>query len=490
MTAQATTFLKLTLLLLTSVVVSSFPILVRHLERPNRPFPLHTGTIRRKTQVSSTSSAWITSLSTEFDSEAALNELLSSVGPHVPDVAFLFVGAKHAGKFAAIVKRASERLPQTQLMALVGGGIVGEGSEIDQPKLPAMSMLSGVLPAGSKVDLFSFNELSNPPPKDPAFWKDLRMTTTTEGRPPSFMLFVDPWSPIDPILSGLHGSVVAGGISVPINAKPTVAMNGTALPQGSAVAMRFTGTMGIQAIASQGCRPVGPAFTVTKNTANALEELDGVPALQQLQKVTNEASEEDRKLMTAAGYYLVGIGSESSSSAITDFLIRQITGFQPDKGAVVIGARVKTGDRVRFHVRDADAAREDMRLQMKRTQTERMFAGGRFHCGVPVAAVQISCVARGQGMFGSPNVDLSYIGSLFDGDPTKSPVAGFFANGEIGPVGIAGFHEKHVTDGTYMHGFTTVVGLLCDFSTTRSSDSAETLFSTTITSGSFGDVWE
>ena len=482
MTKQAA-ILPLILFLVTAVYVDCFAIFVAPLRAQKRVSQIQSNNEINTVQLS----AWKTSLSTDPDADVALNELLSTLGAEneTPDVAFLFVGMEHAGSFTEIAKRASERMPETKMMALVGGGIVGGGSEVDQSNLPAMSIMSGVLPKGSNVNLFSFNELTNPPPNDPAdsFWTDLRLTK--EGRPPSFLLFVDPWSPIETILSGLHGSVVAGGISVPANAQPTVAMNGQALPQGSAVAIQFTGTFGVQAIASQGCRPVGPIFTVTSNIGNALEELDGIPALEQLQSVASDASEEDRKLMSTAGY-LVGIASEGDE--LTDFLIRQIIGFQPDKGAVVIGARVKTGDRVRFHVRDAKAAKEDMLLQMDRTKTERLFAG-RANCGTPVAALQISCVARGQGMFGIPNVDLNYIASLFEDDQFNPPVAGFFANGEIGPVGIAGFNEQHTIDGTYMHGFTTVVGLLCDFSESSSATNVESLL-TTATNDDQGDAWE
>ena len=37
----------------------------------------------------------------------------------------------------------------------------------------------------------------------------------------------------------------------------------------------------------------------------------------------------------------------------------------------------------------------------------------------------------------------------------------FFANGEIGPVGIAGFAGEKSGD-TFLHAFTTVIALLCE----------------------------
>ena len=104
-----------------------------------------------------------------------------------------------------------------------------------------------------------------------------------------------------------------------------------------------------------------------------------------------------------------------------------------------------------------------------------------------MAAFQLSCVARGSKFYGSSNVDLHQIEHLFEEETKeisaskrecKPPIAGFFANGEIGPVGIrmcemATKDAEHLTNqrqnddnnsNSFLHGFTTVVAMLCDYS--------------------------
>ena len=126
----------------------------------------------------------------------------------------------------------------------------------------------------------------------------------------------------------------------------------------------------------------------------------------------------------------------------------------------MIGGDTKKGDILRFHVRDRTAALEDMENMMGRAKTERSFAGSQ-QAGVPLAALQFSCVARGRPLFGSPNVDLERVSELA-GKDAKQQVGGFFANGELGPVGIAGVG---LGDGrkTHIHAFTTIAATICDF---------------------------
>ena len=64
----------------------------------------------------------------------------------------------------------------------------------------------------------------------------------------------------------------------------------------------------------------------------------------------------------------------------------------------------------------------------------------------PRGALLFSCLGRGRGLYGTPDHDSKgferHLGAL--------PLAGFFGNGEIGPVGGR----------TYTHGYTSVFGVL------------------------------
>jgi len=90
------------------------------------------------------------------------------------------------------------------------------------------------------------------------------------------------------------------------------------------------------------------------------------------------------------------------------------------------------GQTVQFQVRDAESAREDLKvaLERERASDDR-----------PVAGVLLfSCNGRGQALFGQPSHDIGAVKRAFG----NVPVAGFFAAGEFGPVG----------DRNFLHGFT------------------------------------
>ena len=112
-----------------------------------------------------------------------------------------------------------------------------------------------------------------------------------------------------------------------------------------------------------------------------------------------------------------------------DFLVRGLVGVDESRGAVAVGDVVDVGRTVRFHVRDAEAASSDLRTSLARFRaTGDLDASG---------ALLFSCTNRGEAMFGAADHDVLTVRA---GLATKR-VAGFFANGEIGPV--AGRNHLH-----------------------------------------------
>ena len=63
----------------------------------------------------------------------------------------------------------------------------------------------------------------------------------------------------------------------------------------------------------------------------------------------------------------------------------------------------------------------------------------------PAGALVFSCNGRGSAMFGLPDHDATVVAEELGG----APAAGFFAAGEIGPVGCRSF----------LHGFTATVAV-------------------------------
>jgi small ligand-binding sensory domain FIST len=121
-----------------------------------------------------------------------------------------------------------------------------------------------------------------------------------------------------------------------------------------------------------------------------------------------------------------------------DFLVRGLVGADPETGQVAVAADVRPGQVVRLHARDAASADRDLREALG----IRMRAlGGR----TPAGALVFSCNGRGRGLFGCPDHDAEAVAEELAG----APAAGFFAAGEIGPVGGESF----------LHGFTATVAV-------------------------------
>ncbi|CAB9512866.1 FIST [Seminavis robusta] len=456
-------------------------------------------------------STWQSHVSTHPDAFNAFNKIynkeLSDTDKSQFDLAMLFVSQAHANDFEALVQHAHRQISSAphgiRFVALLGGGVIGESVELDEPERPSMSLLIGSLPPGAQMKITTQdntddnNFLNN----NDGIW-DL-VNDPLDGAPTKYnscLLFADPWAQVEQFLAAPSQPdnkdrplVLAGGITCPYLAdQSSLAFDGRCLPQGSMIAIAFGGTLGLQTMVAQGCRPVteGSIYRVTACDGNVITKLDGKPALQVLRDLANQSPPAEQDQISSG--LLCGIMTPSDNTDdndvnSSDFLSRQIMGFVPSVQGIAIGTnQIREGDLFCFQVRDGSTAQQDLQLMVQRAKTARLFDGNPSRQPQPVAAIQISCVARGRGMFdGIPNVDLSNVQQLVEttasrprngdkNDDNPPPVvAGFFANGEIGPVGLAGFSTTKASNGrAYLHSFTTVAATLCEYTQLAETSSA------------------
>lgn len=189
-----------------------------------------------------------------------------------------------------------------------------------------------------------------------------------------------------------------------------------------AVVIPLCGTTGIIPVVSQGCRPIGEPLTVTRAEHNVVYSLGGQPAYAALESAFESLSDSEKSV--AKGNLFAGLAGTEYVEDFKpgDFLIRNIIGADPGSGAVVIGGIPRTGQTLQYQLRERAIAQADL----DRALTVADLAGRR-----PFAALLFSCLGRGSDFFGEPNHDALRVSRATGG----RPLAGFFSNGEVGPVG-------------------------------------------------------
>lgn len=357
-----------------------------------------------------------------------------------PDLLLLFASPHFADAYDELLDLAHERLRPRCLIGCMGAGVIGSGLEIEYRA--GISMLAAHLPG---VSLAPFHlERDQLPSLDapPDAWRGLvGLSAEIE---PHFILLADSFTfPVEDLLLGLDyafpRAVKAGGLA-----------SGANYPGGHALfcdrSIHFAGVVGValhgniavETIVAQGCRPLGTPMRITRCHRNLLLELEGVPPLHVLGQLYETATPRDRALMQHSLFLGLVMDPLCDDPHPGDFLIRNLIGADPESGALAIGALLHEGQIVQFHLRDAQTAAEDLRdrlLDYKVLHRQE----------APLAALLFSCTGRGVGLYGRAGHD----SELFQKIVGQLPLAGFFCNGEIGPV--AGT--------TYLHGYTSSFAL-------------------------------
>lgn len=207
-----------------------------------------------------------------------------------------------------------------------------------------------------------------------------------------------------------------------------------------AVGVVLSGALEIEAVVSQGCRPIGRPLVVTQAERNIIGQLGGVPALERFQEMFQELTNEEQQLAQRGLHVGSVIDEYRDAFARGDFLVRNVIGADPKTGAIAIGDYARVGQTIQFHVRDGATADEDLRALLSASQ-ERQAAP-------PAGALLFTCNGRGTRLFDAPHHDASTLQDMWRG----LPIAGLFAQGEFGPIGGRNF----------VHGFTASAALFRD----------------------------
>lgn len=404
---------------------------------------------------------WANALSTRPSLEAAVEEVAERASLSLQataDLAVVFISSAFASEYTRLMPLLQEVLSVPLLIGCGAGGVIGmnrQGEPQEVEEEPGLSLTLMSLP---DVSIKAFHILPESLPdldSSPDAWVDL--IGVLPQAEPNFILLADPFSSaIDDLMKGLDfaypGSIVLGGLASgsSIGSGSGLFCNYRLYREGT-VGVALSGNMILETIVAQGCRPIGQPYQVTQGERNVVmaveEQTNGYlgasgksrKPLEVLRELIQDLNEEDRLL--AQNSLFVGVARDEFKQELEqgDFLIRQLLGVDPRAGAIAIGDRVRPGQRIQFHLRDAHTSAEDLEMMLSRYQDKSPSPNN------AAGALMFSCMGRGEGLYGCPNFD----SRLFRRYLSNIPVGGFFGNGEIGPV----------AGSTFLHGYTSVFGI-------------------------------
>ncbi len=316
--------------------------------------------------------------------------------------------------------------------------IVG-GKEIEQHAGLALALYA--LP-GAQLQGFHFAQEQVEEANGPGYWP--LETDVAAEQSNGWLAFADPfhldaegwmrtwneaYAPL-PVLGGL-----ASGDSR--EQRTQVYLNGDVFEEGG-VALSVGGDVKLQGVISQGCTPIGETWTLTRVEQNLIHEIGNRPAYEVLAETVNQLSAEDQRKTRGNLFIGLVVNEYLDEFHRGDFLVRNLLGGDQRSGILAVGALPRAGQTIQFQRRDAAAATEDMNELLSHTKEQlagAMVYGGCLCC----------CNGRGQNLFGSPNHDAQTVQRQLG----PLGLAGFFCNGEIGPVGERNF----------LHGYTASLAL-------------------------------
>jgi len=324
------------------------------------------------------------------------------------------------------------------LVGCSGAGLIGTGREAERASgfsllllnLPNTSVRAVPLPVlreESEVTAASMRELAGPGAEKCSAWIVFANPVTLPVEP-----WLDAWNAAFPGVPAL-GGLASGGR----REESMFVFHEREVVEGG-VALGFDGGVTVRTLVSQGCRPVGEPLTITGAEGHLVTSLGSKPAFEVLDATFGSLPPGDKAVAKDNLFVGLAMSEYLEEFKTGDFLVRNLIGGDPQTGVLAVGTSPRVGQTLQFQLRDRDSADAELRHLLEEVRKD----------GVePFASLLFCCNGRGRHLFGTANHDAGVVEELLG---TK-PSAGFFCNGEIGPVGGRNF----------VHGYTASIALFC-----------------------------
>ncbi len=295
---------------------------------------------------------------------------------------------------------------------------------------------------GAKLNGFRFTQTHVDEAETPAYWHSQTGVQPADNN--GWLAFLEPfhidaerwlrsWNKAYATLP-VHGGIASGS---PQEQLTQVYLDGEVYEDGG-VAISIGGDVKLTGVISQGCTPIGDTWTLTRVEQNLIQQIANRPAYTVLAETFQKLPLAEQQ--KARGNLLIGlvVNEYLENFHRGDFLVRNLIGGDPNSGVLAVHAFPRPGQTIQFQRRDAAAASEDLREMLTR---EKNLLGD-----TPIyGGCLCSCNGRGKNLFNRASHDAEMVQEELG----PLGLAGFFCNGEIGPV----------SGKNYLHSFTASLAL-------------------------------
>jgi small ligand-binding sensory domain FIST len=356
----------------------------------------------------------------------ATAEALAAAGIDRADTVLLFFTVDYSSQADALLQTVRDVAGTDRIAGCSGLGVLTGAGEIERgPGLAVLVLASDGLQAGP----IFFHPLRE---RHREAAGDLARTIAGSGESSFAVLLPDSYnSRPDRLLDHIQEQagflpVVGAGSSENGSRGKTFQVCGQRCADNALAGLVFSGSFAGSIGITQGCQPVTEPMVITKAQGNLILEIENRPAFEVFVETIKAPLLQD--LRRALSFVFAGLPADPSRNAVGpgEYLVRNIIGLDPQKGILAVGEEVREGEKMIFTLRDGQRAREDLEQMLER---QRENLGGK----TPAFGLYFNCCARGSSLYGLPGIDTAYIRRTL-GD---FPLAGFFGNFELGPLGKA-----------------------------------------------------
>ena len=357
----------------------------------------------------------------------AARRALVAAGTTAADIVLVFAGGRHDhDEYAGVLGAVARAIPRAAVIGCSATGVLSADAELEDGHAIAVLVLAddGLGGPGLPRPLFVGDIRADARAAGARLGREVRRTLGGDESGAAVAVLVDP-AELDAVdfVAGLAdaapealitGAGVSGG-----EAGCRVFYDGVARTD-ACVALVFPRelhpTMGM----TQGCQALSEPLTITAADGNLVIELDGRPSVEALQRAIFDPRNPALRRMTP--HLLAGIG-ELGIDGRSDYVVRQLAIADGDRPALAVAEPVRAGQTLRFTLRDAIAARDDMKAMLDEQADARAEHPARF-------GIYFNCAERGSTLYGQTGLDPELIRRRF----ADLPVVGVQSSFEIGPA--------------------------------------------------------